>query len=294
MARGSGGRWDRFVPLQFLAPSLLVLVAIVVYPTIALIQNSLYHWNLLVGNRMFVGVQNYTSLLTDPIFLESLLRTSGYTAGVVSAQLVLGFALALLFNRSLPGLGVLRTLLISPMLVAPVMVGLTWRFMYEPSIGVLNYLLSIVHLPGVRWISDTAIALPAVGLADVWQWTPFVFLILLAGLQSIPESIVEAAVMDGASTRRIILEMQVPLLSRVILIVVLLRVIDSVKLFDLIYVVTRGGPGNSTYLASFYNYVVGFTQFQMGRASATAFLIMLMISVLTTLLLRVILRGERL
>lgn len=289
-----GGLWERMIHVQFLAPGLVVLVAIVVYPTIALIQNSLYDWNLLVGIRTFVGWQNYVSVLTDRLFLESLLRTFTYTAGVVAVEVVLGFALALLFNRSLPGLGVMRTLLIAPMLVAPVMVGLTWRFMYEPSIGVINYLLSASHLPRLRWISDTATALPSVGLADIWQWTPFVFLIFLAGLQSISENILEAAVMDGASTRRIVWEMQLPLLSRIIVIVVLLRVIDSLRLFDLIYVVTRGGPGNSTYLVAFYNYVVGFTQFQMGRASATAFIIMLVISVLTTVLLRVILRKERL
>lgn len=288
-------RWgNTLTAFLFLAPGLIALVAIVVYPTIALIKNSLLDWNLLVGTQTFVGLDNYRSVLTDPLFLASVERTVIYTAGAVSMQLGLGFLLALLFNRSSRGLGALRTLLIAPMLVAPVMVGLTWRFMYEPSIGVINYLLSSLHLPTLRWISSTATALPSIGAADVWQWTPFVFLVMLAGLQSIPEHILEAAKMDGAETWRIVVEIQLPLISRIIIIVALLRVIDSLKLFDLVYVVTRGGPGNSTYLMTFYNYVVGFTQFQIGRASATAVIIMLTISLLTTLLLRAILRKEAL
>lgn len=283
----------RWVPFLFLLPMAIVIIAIVIFPLVSLINNSLYRWNLLTGIRTWAGLSNYWMVLSDPLFLKSLLRTLIFTIAVVMVELGLGFLLAIVFNRTIMGQGVIRSLLIAPMLIAPVAVGLIWRFMYEPSIGIINYLLSLGGLPAVRWISDTSTALIGVGIAEIWQWTPFVFLVFLAGLQGIPRSVVEAATLDGASAGQIMVEMQIPMLRWVILIIALLRFIDIFKMFDLIFVITRGGPGNSTYLIAFYNYVLGFTQFQMGAASATAFIILNIISVLTLILIRVLFRGEK-
>jgi len=267
---------------------------VVIFPMISLLTNGFYRWNLLSGARTWTGLGNYADILTDPLFLKSLLRTTVFALLVVAVELGVGFILAVLFNRTLYGEGVLRSFFLAPMLIAPVAAGLIWRFMYEPSIGIINYLLSQVGLPAVRWISQTSTALPSVGATEVWQWTPFVFLVFLAGLQGIPRSVVEAATLDGASARQILREIQVPMLRWVIAIIALLRLIDVFKMFDLVYVITRGGPGNSTYLVAFYNYVVGFTQFQMGRASATAFIILNIISVLTLILIRIVFRGAKL
>ncbi len=289
----SGERGMRWAPFLFLLPTACIIVAIVLFPMVSLVNNSLYRWNLLSGVRTWTGLGNYATVLTDQLFLKSLLRTMLFSIVIVAVELSLGFLLALLFNRALFGEGFLRSLLIAPMLIAPVAVGLIWRFMYEPSIGIINYLLSLVGLPAVRWISQTSTALPSVGIAEIWQWTPFVFLVFLAGLQGIPRSVIEASTLDGASSRQVMFEIQIPMLRWVILIVALLRMIDVFKIFDLVYVITRGGPGNSTYLVAFYNYVVGFTQFQMGKASATAFIILNIISVMTLLLIRLVFRGSR-
>jgi multiple sugar transport system permease protein len=284
----------RWAPLLFLVPAGAIILAVVIFPMVSLISNAFYSWNLLTGTRTWIGLGNYASILTEPLFLKSLLRTTVFALVVVVVELSIGFLLALLFNRALYGEGVMRSLFLAPMLIAPVAAGLIWRFMYEPSIGIINYLLSLVGLPAVRWISQTSTALPAVGVTEIWQWTPFVFLVFLAGLQGIPRSIQEAATLDGASSPMILREIQVPMLRWVIAIIALLRLIDVFKMFDLIYVITRGGPGNSTYLVAFYNYVVGFTQFQMGKASAAAFIILNIISILAIILIRIVFRGAKL
>jgi multiple sugar transport system permease protein len=284
----------RWAPLLFLLPTAVIIAAVVIYPMFSLLTNGLYRWNLLSGVRTWTGLGNYASILTDPLFLKSLLRTTIFALVVVAVELSLGFLLAVLFNRTIMGEGVLRSFFLAPMLIAPVAAGLIWRFMYEPSIGIINYLLSLIGLPAVRWISQTSTALPSVGVTEIWQWTPFVFLVFLAGLQGIPRSVLEAATLDGASSPRIMREIQIPMLRWVIAIIALLRLIDVFKMFDLIYVITRGGPGNSTYLVAFYNYVVGFTQFQMGKASATAFIILNIISIMTLILIRIVFRGAKL
>jgi multiple sugar transport system permease protein len=275
-------------------PCLATLVLVVAYPTVFLLRTSVQSWNLLVGIRKAVGIANYAAILADPLFQQSLVRTLEYAAACLCSELFAGLALAAAFNRELAGVGVLRTLLIAPLLVAPVVTGLIWRLMYEPSIGVINQLLTRLSLPPVLWISSSSLALAAVGIAEIWQWTPFVFLVLLAGLRGLPEHFDEAAQIDGASWPQRFWLVQVPLLKQVILVVILLRFLDIFRTFDLVYVMTRGGPGNATYVLAFYNYVLGFTQFQMGMASAAAVLSMVFSTVLTAVLLRQLFQPEAL
>jgi multiple sugar transport system permease protein len=278
--------------LLMLLPSVVTLVLVVAYPTFSLVHASLQSWNLFAGERTFVGLSNFETILRDPIFRRSLARTSVYTVACVSVEVTFGFALGAAFNRELRGVGFLRTLLIAPLLIAPVATGLIWRFMYEPSIGVVNQLLEAVGFRPVLWISSISLALFSVGVVEVWQWTPFAFLVLLAGMQAIPESLDEAAQLDGASWLRRFWYVQRPLLMPLVSVIVLIRSIDVFRTFDLIYVMTRGGPGNATYLLSFYNYVLGFTQFQMGTASAAALLIMLIAGGFTSVLLGQLTRME--
>jgi multiple sugar transport system permease protein len=273
---------------------LAAIALVVAYPTVFLLLTSGQSWNLLVGIRTPVGLANYAAILTDRLFQQSVLRTLEYTAACVAAEVSLGLVLAAAFNRELPGIGLLRTLLVTPLLIAPVATGLIWRFMYEPSIGVINQALRRVGLRPLLWISSPALALTGVGISEVWQWTPFVFLVLLAGLKGLPESFDEAAQLDGASWPRRLWHIQMPLLTRIILVIVLLRFIDIFRSFDLIYVMTRGGPGDATYTLSFYNYVLGFTQFQMGMASATALITVAFATIVTSILLRQLFKPEAL
>jgi multiple sugar transport system permease protein len=211
---------------------------------------------------------------------------------VVSIQMVLGFWFALLLDTKTRAVGVLRTLIVIPVFISPIAMGLTWRFMFEPVTGVINYLLESVGLPEGSWHTSTETALIAVMIADVWQWTPFVALILLAGMQSISPEVIEAARLDRVRgwiyVRRIVL----PMIWPVVTVVLLLRLVDSIRIFDLVYIITRGGPGTSTLVASVYD----FTIFQAGRLgvmAALGFLILILINLVVITFLRALYKQEQ-
>jgi multiple sugar transport system permease protein len=178
------------------------------------------------------------------------------------------------------------------MLMVPIMVGLLWSLMYQPSIGIVNYLLQLVGIPPLDWLASSVLALPAIGIAEIWQWTPFVAIVFIAAFHSLPANVVAAARLDGAGRFRRLITIELPLMWNVIAIVFLLRFIDVFKTFGLVYIMTRGGPGRSTVLAGFYPWEVGFSQFQMGRASAAAFILMNLISIMTLLLLRFVFKTK--
>jgi multiple sugar transport system permease protein len=266
----------------------------VVLPTVQLIANSFYRWSLLSGMKRFDGIGQYAEVLTDTLFTGSLLRTLVYTIAVVLLELVVGMAVALLFSREFSGMRLVRTLFLTPMLMVPIMVGLLWSLMYQPSIGIVNFVLSLCGIEPVNWLSSSALALPAIGIAEIWQWTPFVAVVFVAALQGLPPSVIAAARLDGASRWQRLLTIELPMMRNVIAIVFLLRFIDVFKTFGLIYIMTRGGPGRSTMVAGFYPWEVGFSQLLMGKASAAAFIIMNLISVMTIVLLRFVFREREL
>jgi multiple sugar transport system permease protein len=233
------------------------------------------------------------AVLTDTLFTGSLWRTLVYTIVVVLLEMILGLLVALLFSRDFPGIRLVRTLFLTPMLMVPIMVGLLWSLMYQPSIGIVNYVIGLFGIEPVNWLSSSVLALPAVGIAEIWQWTPFVAIIFVAGLQGLPPNIIAAARLDGAGRFYRLITIELPMMRNVIAIVFLLRFIDVFKTFGLIYVMTRGGPGRSTMLAGFYPWEVGFSQLLMGKASAAAFILMNLISVLTLLLLRFLMKERQ-
>jgi multiple sugar transport system permease protein len=291
-ARWSGGIWNTWLP--FILPPIAIIVLIVVLPTVQLIANSFYRWSLLSGMKRFDGIGQYAEVLTDTLFTGSLLRTLVYTIAVVLLELVVGMAVALLFSREFSGMRLVRTLFLTPMLMVPIMVGLLWSLMYQPSIGIVNFVLSLCGIEPVNWLSSSALALPAIGIAEIWQWTPFVAVVFVAALQGLPPSVIAAARLDGASRWQRLLTIELPMMRNVIAIVFLLRFIDVFKTFGLIYIMTRGGPGRSTMVAGFYPWEVGFSQLLMGKASAAAFIIMNLISVMTIVLLRFVFREREL
>jgi multiple sugar transport system permease protein len=278
--------WNSWYP--FVVPPMIVILIIVVLPTIQLVSNSLYRWSLLSGLKRFDGLGQYVAVLTDTLFTGSLLRTLIYTITVVTVELVLGLAVALLFTRDFPGIRIVRTLYLTPMLMVPIMVGLLWSLMFQPSIGIVNYVLSWFGIEPFLWLSSSTLALPAIGIAEIWQWTPFVAIVFVAGLQGLPENVIAAARLDGATRFQRLFTIELPMMRNVIAIVFLLRFIDVFKTFALIYIMTRGGPGRSTMVAGFYPWEVGFSQLLMGKASAAAFILMNLISIMTFVLLKLV------
>jgi multiple sugar transport system permease protein len=269
--------WIRWA---LLLPTVLLLFVITIYPMLNSLWNSLHYFNLLAPeNTRFVGLGNYGDLLTkDPTFWVVMQITFIYTIGVVACQFVAGLGMALLLDRAMRGITILRTLIIVPILISPVVVGLTWRYMYEPW-GVINYVLGKFGVAPIEWVSSPNYALPSIMIVDIWQWTPFVVLVLLAGLQSIPREVVEAAALDGIKGWRYFTRILWPLLRPVALIVLLIRTMDALKVFDTVYVLTRGGPGTTTYVASMYNYVLFFGNFQVGYAAAMSYIILIIVNV---------------
>jgi multiple sugar transport system permease protein len=219
----------------------------------------------------FVGVDNYLRLATDSRGLAALWRTVKFTIATAGVEVLLGLAIAMFLDREFPGRRLVRSLLLTPIIMTPVVVGLTWRFMFDPATGMINYLLSLVGVSRpIDWLGDPNIALIAVTIADVWQWTPFVVLLTLAALESLPTEPLDAARVDGAREWQVTWYVLLPMLKRVLAIVALIRAIDSVKAFDLFYIMTRGGPALSTETLNLYGFIAAFTNFDISFALTIA------------------------
>ncbi|MEO0915321.1 MAG: sugar ABC transporter permease, partial [Pseudomonadota bacterium] len=210
-----------------------------------MIYASFLDWNpsQTIGEAEWVGLRNYVTLLGDESFRESFFVTLKFAAIVVSLEMFLGVGLALLLDRNIRGMSLLRTLFILPMMIAPIVVGLMWRYMYHPTVGVFNRTLKSIGLEPIPWLSDGNWAFASVIIADVWQWTPFIFILSLAALQSLPQSAMEAARIDGATGWQQIWFIKLPLMMPVLIVTALLRLIDAFKVLEVILVMTNGGPG---------------------------------------------------
>lgn len=277
---------DRWAALAFVGPTVAILAAIVAFPLVYVVWVSLHDWFLFDEVHEFVGGANYWDWLRSAQFWTSVKLMFIYSSVALTAELVIGFVLATLMFTKLPGVGFFRTLFVTPVILAPLVVGLMWRLIMEPSYGVLNYLLRQIGIEGPAWTADPSVAIFAITAVDVWQWTPFVFLVLLAGLHAIPAPIEEAAELDGAGIVRKSLYITLPLLKRVIIIVVLLRGIDLLRSFDLIFALTRGGPGESSQTLPYLTWNQGFQLFEVGKASTLAIFVVLIISVVVFFAMR--------
>jgi len=269
----------RSAPWVLLGPTLCVLTLVGFYPLVYSLYTSFtgYRPTQPTKEQGYVGLENFARALTDGQFGAALQLTLIFTAVSVVMSLCLGLALAILFNKRLPGFPFIRSLLMLPMLITPISVGITWRIMMMPDYGVLNYLLRLIGLDPWRWTGSTSTALASVLLVDVWQWTPFMFIILLAGLRALPKSPFEAAAIDGAGPIRTFWLVTVPMLKPVIVIAVLLRMIDAFRTYDTIQIVTRGGPNLATDVVSVYLQRLNFRFFDLGYGSAVSWLVLLAI-----------------
>lgn len=239
-------RVNRLSPYMFMAPAVIIMAIALLYPLGYMIWGSFRDWNpsQSIGEAEYVGLKNYITLWGDPNFHESIGVTLRFAFFVVAIEMVLGVGLALLLDRDIRGMSVLRTMFILPMMIAPVVVGLMWRYMYHPTIGTFNRFLESIGLPKVDWLGDYA--LTSIIIADIWQWTPFIFILSLAALQSLPRSALEAARIDGATPWQQIWHIKLPLMMPVLIVTGLLRLIDAFKVLEVILVMTNGGPGLST------------------------------------------------
>lgn len=229
-----------------MAPAVVIMVIALLYPLGYMIWGSFRAWDpsQAIGEAEFVGLKNYVTLWNDPNFRESLGVTLKFAFFVVTFEMVIGVGLALFLDRNIRGMSALRTMFILPMMIAPVVVGLMWRYMYHPTVGTFNRTLDALGLPKVDWLGQHA--LTSVIIADIWQWTPFIFILALAALQSLPRSALEAARIDGATAWQQIWHIKLPLMMPVLIVTGLLRLIDAFKVLEVILVMTEGGPGLST------------------------------------------------
>jgi|TARA_B110000014_G_scaffold235396_1_gene199928 multiple sugar transport system permease protein len=274
-------------------PTLIILIGLAIFPlgwagALAFRVENLFRPDI----GKWVGLRNFKYLLTDDTFWKSIRLTLIWCVCVVSIQMTLGFLFALMLDTRARVVGLLRTLIVIPVFISPIAMGLTWQFMFEPVTGVINYFLELVGLPGGTWHTATDTALMAVMIADIWQWTPFVTLILLAGMQGISPEVVEAARLDRVRGWKYLTNIVIPLIWPVVMVVLLLRLVDSIRIFDLVFVITRGGPGTATLVASVYD----FTIFQAGRLGVMAaygFLILIVINLVVILFLRLLYRQEK-
>ena len=264
------GTSDRTLAYLLLAPTIAVLLALTIYPLIYSIKISLQsesgNWTL----------QNFTRLPTDQFFLSALAHTFVYAAIALTLEFLIGLALAMLFDTQIRGRGLFRALLLLPMMLPPVVVGVVWRLMLNSNFGAVNGTLKSagINTAALTWTASPKLAMASVIVADVWQWTPFIFLILLAGLQAIPQEPYEAALIDGSSPWQTFVHVTLPLLKPAILIALLLRTMDLLRVFDQIFILTEGGPGLATETASLYIYRTAFRFSNFGYGAAMSFVLL--------------------
>lgn len=272
---------NRMTPYAFMAPGVAIMAVALLYPLGYMVWGSFRDWDptQTIGESEFIGLRNYYQLLQDPAFLESVGVTLKFAFAVVSVEMLLGVGLALLLDRKLRGISLLRTLFILPMMIAPVVVGLVWRYMYHPTVGIFNRFLKSLGLDGVDWLGQHA--LMSVIIADIWQWTPFIFILSLAALQSLPRSALEAARVDGATAWQQILLIKLPLMMPVLIVTCLLRLIDAFKVLEVILVMTEGGPGLSTEIVALRISRTATEFRELGVAAAMSNFLLLLLLVLT-------------
>lgn len=284
-SEGTGSSASRAGYLYIL-PALVILGITSVFPAIYSLVMSLFNWNWGL-TRDFVGISNYLRYLTDPVFWQVLGQTFYFTAGAVSIEFIIGFGLALVINRIDVGTGVIRTLLMLPLMVSGIIVSLIWKIMLDPTLGIVNYFLKSVGLPTSVWFGNQASAMPSIILVDTWWQTAFVFIVLSAGLRSLPREPFEAAEVDGASGFQAFRYLTLPMLKPVILTVLIFRTIDCLKVFAIIFGTTGGGPAQFTEAVQTLTYRTAFKFLQMSRAMTLMVIFSVIILIICLIYLRI-------
>lgn len=274
-------------PYILITPILVILVGLTLFPIAYSLILSFYKWDMETNIPIFIGFKNYIEIFTkDKFFWNGLKLTLIYTISSVSLELIIGFIIAFLINQKIKFVKIFRTFLILPMVITPVVVGLTWRIMYSPSFGLFNFFLSLFGIKGQAWIAQPKTAMLAVILTDVWQWTPFMFLMIYAGLQALPIEPYDAAMVDGASSLQVLRYITIPLLRNIIILALIFRSTEAFLTFDIIFMLTKGGPGISTQTLNIYSFYTGFNWFNLSYTAAISIIMLIVLLILIITILK--------
>lgn len=277
----------------FLLPGLLVLLVIIVFPLLFTIRVSFSSWDVVHPSLDWIGGENYRRLFEDTRYWEALTRLGMVAVGTVIIQYVLGFSLAMLVWREVRARRFFRVLFLVPMMTTPVIMSVIWRTIFHESLGPANDLMSLLGLPQMLWLTSPGMAVTSVIIVEVWQWTPFMILLLLAGLVSLPREPYLAASIDGAGPVRTFFNVTLPLMAPISIGALIIRLIEASKIMETVYVMTAGGPGTATETSSYYIYIKGLRDFQIGYAGALSLIYLVIMIVSLTIIAKALRRVAK-
>jgi multiple sugar transport system permease protein len=277
---------QKIIVWLFLGPCLLYLLAFAIYPLVYSLRLSFTDLTAADASGSWIGLRNYRDLLADPLFWNATANSAVMVSVSVAIQVVLGVALAMFFSLELKGSWLVRGILVLPMLITPIIVGVMWRALLNPEWGLVNWAIAAIGLTPPNWLGSIEMAMKTLILVEVWQWTPFVFVIVFARLQALPQDVFEAAQLDGASRFATFRRITLPMLMPAIIFAAVFRAVDSFRSFDLIYGLSYGGPARSTTTLSFFSFQNGFQFQNYGYAAAVAYMMLIILTVGTMVLFR--------
>jgi multiple sugar transport system permease protein len=281
-------RTPAWVPWVYLGPAVAVMAAACLYPLLSALQLGFYDWSMGTpwGEAKWVGLDAFSRAFQDPAVWRSLCTTLLFAFVCVAAEMVLGIALALALEGQVRAMAFFRTLFILPMMIAPIAVGLTWRYLFDAQFGLINAILAVFGSAPVGWLAQENTAFIAIVIADIWQWTPFVFIMMIAALANVDGAVLEAARVDGANWWQTTFRVKLPMVMNVIAITLLMRLIDAFRVLEVIYILTFGGPGDSTEILSLHIYKTAFVSQRLGGAAAISVLLLVVVAGLSWFALR--------
>lgn len=284
---------DRAASNAFLMPTVLLILALSIFPLIFSLVLSFMSWDLsrLQGGVIYIGLKNFATLVADTRFWNTARNTVYFVFGAVGLQYILGLGLAILLNQEIRFRRFFRVAFLVPMMLTPAAVGYVGRMLFNESMGPINDIIHHLGGPVIPWLSNSKMAMPSLILLDTWEWVPFMTIVLLAGLQSLPPEVFECARVDGANDWDIFSHITFPMIAPVSITVVLIRALEAFKLFDIVNVMTGGGPGTATETVTMYAYIVGLKNGNLGYASAIAYSLLIMVIIFSTVFLNS-LRGR--
>lgn len=276
-------RTPSWVPVLYLGPAVLIMAAACLYPVLSAFQLGLFDWSMGTpwSEARWVGLENFVSAFSNARVWSSLWTTLLFAAVCVSAEMVLGIALALALERPVRGTAFFRTLFILPMMIAPIAVGLVWRYIFDAQFGLINAVLAVFKIAPMAWLAEPTLAFVAIIIADIWQWTPFVFIMMVAALANVDSSVIEASRIDGARWWQMTFLVKLPMIAHVIAITLMMRLIDAFRVLEVVYVLTFGGPGDSTEILALHIYKTAFIGQQLGVAAAISVLLLVVVALLS-------------
>ncbi len=284
---------ERNLRILFPMPAVVFVLVMMLFPVCYTLFLSFTNWNLTSGMPLkWVWLKTYARVFSEPRFLEAMGRTFSFTAGAVALETLLGTGIALALNREFRGKGLIKLLLLLPLVATPVAVGIVFSLFYDPTIGLANYALTLLGLPKIAWVSAPSTVLPSLILVDVWQWTPMITLIVLAGLAGISQEPYESARVDGASEFQILRRITLPLAMPTIITAMTLRTVDALKTFDIIYAMTGGGPGYASETLNVLGYKYSFEYFRMGQSSVVLVVLFVVVLAVSLGIMRLRARTE--